>query len=88
MAGKYATVNDTAAGDTGVPPKELDDRDLMRALEALHRTRHETLLHGSVDALRTHSSRMAALEGEYLRRHPGRAPTPGRTRAGARARVL
>ncbi|MDI5967237.1 DUF6158 family protein [Streptomyces sp. SL13] len=73
--------------DPGVAPGALDERALLRALEALHRTRHETLLYGSVDALRTHSSRMTALEGEYLRRHPERSPSPGRTRAGARARV-
>lgn len=72
--------------DSGVPPVELDERQLLRELEAIHRTRHETLLHASVEALRHHSSRMAALEGEYLRRHPDRVPSPGRTRAGARAR--
>jgi Family of unknown function (DUF6158) len=74
--------------DGGVAPGDLDERQLLRELEAIHRTRHETLLHGAVDALRTHSSRMAALEGEYLRRHPDRAPAAGRTRSGARARVL
>jgi Family of unknown function (DUF6158) len=72
--------------DSGVAPVELDERQLARELEAIHRTRHETLLYGSVEALRNHSSRMAALEGEYLRRHPDRTPAPGRTRAGARAR--
>ncbi len=74
--------------DSGVAPEELDERHLIRALEAIHRTRHETLLYGSADALRTHTSRMAALEGEYLRRHPDRVPAPGRTRSGARARAL
>ncbi len=72
--------------DSGVAPVELDERQLLRELEAIHRTRHETLLYASVEALRHHSSRMAALEGEYLRRHPDRAPASGRTRAGARAR--
>ncbi|MCQ4046177.1 DUF6158 family protein [Streptantibioticus rubrisoli] len=73
--------------NNGVAPERLDDRLLIKELEAIHRTRHETLLYGSSDALRTHSSRMAALEGEYLRRHPQRRPASGRTRAGARARA-
>ena len=41
-------------------------------LETIHRTRHETLLYGSNDALSTHNERMARLEGEYLRRNPRR----------------
>ena len=72
---------------TGVAPELLDDRTLLKELEALHRTRHDTLLYGSAEALRTHSDRMAALEGEYLRRHPMRNPLAGRTREGARART-
>jgi len=72
---------------SGVAPGELDERQLLRELEAIHRTRHETLLHAPVEALRTHTSRMAALEGEYLRRHPDRIPAASRTRAGARART-
>ncbi|MFF2653338.1 DUF6158 family protein [Streptomyces sp. NPDC058045] len=71
---------------TGVEPGRLDDQQLMKELEAIHRTRHDTLLHGSNDALRVHNIRMAELEGEYLRRHPRRPVTPGRTRAGARCR--
>lgn len=73
--------------DGGVAAEQLDDGLLLRELEAIHRTRHETLLHGSDGALRTHSVRMAELEDEYLRRHPLRAPAAGRTRAGARART-
>lgn len=73
---------------SGVAPSELGERQLIKELEAIHRTRHETLLYASVEALRHHSSRMAALEGEYLRRHPDRPPAPGRTRAGARARAV
>ncbi|MGW7365150.1 DUF6158 family protein [Streptomyces sp. NPDC054841] len=72
--------------DRGVAPEQLDEALLLKELEAVHRTRHETLLHGSADALATHTQRMAALENEYLRRHPERAPLAGRTRAGARAR--
>ncbi|MCB5164191.1 DUF6158 family protein [Streptomyces bambusae] len=70
----------------GVPPGELAEDRLLKELEAIHRTRHETLLHGSDEALDTHSHRMAELEDEYLRRHPRRATSPSRTRAGARAR--
>ena len=58
----------------------------MKELETIHRTRHDTLLHGSNDALHAHNERMAQLEGEYLRRHPRRPVAPGRTRAGARER--
>lgn len=71
---------------TGVDPGRLDDQQLMKELEAIHRTRHDTLLHGSNDALRTHNGRMAQLEGEYLRRHPRRPVSAGRTREGARER--
>ncbi|MFI9168537.1 DUF6158 family protein [Streptomyces lincolnensis] len=71
---------------TGVDPSRLDDQQLMKELETIHRTRHDTLLHGSNDALRTHNDRMAQLEGEYLRRHPRRPVSTGRTREGARDR--
>lgn len=71
---------------SGVDPARLDDEQLLRELESIHRTRHDTLLHGSKDALGAHNLRMAELEGEYLRRNPERPVTAGRTRAGARAR--
>ncbi|MFI6460751.1 DUF6158 family protein [Streptomyces sp. NPDC050528] len=71
---------------TGVDPARLDDSQLMKELETIHRTRHDTLLYGSNDALRAHNDRMAGLEGEYLRRHPRRLVAPGRTRQGARER--
>jgi len=71
---------------TGVDPDRLDDQQLMKELETIHRTRHDTLLHGSNDALRAHNDRMAQLEGEYLRRNPRRFVSPGRTRDGARER--
>ncbi|MDQ0945362.1 hypothetical protein QFZ67_007067 [Streptomyces sp. V1I1] len=70
----------------GIDPTRLDDHDLLRELETIHRSRHDTLLHGSPAALNAHNIRMAQLEGEYLRRHPERPVSPGRTRAGARAR--
>ncbi|MFJ9154815.1 DUF6158 family protein [Streptomyces sp. NPDC102270] len=71
---------------TGVDPSTLDEQQLMKELETIHRTRHETLLHGSNDALGAHNERMARLEGEYLRRHPRRTVAAGRTREGARER--
>ncbi|MFG3659400.1 DUF6158 family protein [Streptomyces sp. NPDC047706] len=72
---------------TGVDPDRLDDQQLMKELETIHRTRHDTLLYGSNDALRVHNERMAQLEGEYLRRNPRRCVAPGRTRDGARERA-
>ncbi|GLW49544.1 hypothetical protein Stsp02_52050 [Streptomyces sp. NBRC 14336] len=71
---------------TGVDPSRLDDQQLMKELETIHRTRHDTLLYGSNDALRAHNLRMAQLEGEYLRRNPRRPVAAGRTREGARDR--
>ncbi|GBQ00147.1 hypothetical protein SSP531S_15570 [Streptomyces spongiicola] len=88
MEGAYLPeVCDMAERDRGVPPERLEDGQLLKELEAIHRTRHETLLYGSDDALDTHTSRMGVLEAEYLRRHPGRATLRGRTREGARART-
>jgi hypothetical protein len=58
--------------DEGVPAGELTDDDLLRELEQLHRTRHETFLHAPTQALQHHSERTALLELEYLRRHPER----------------
>jgi hypothetical protein len=70
----------------GVEAARLGDHELLKELEAIHRSRHDTLLHGSAAALTAHTTRMAELEGEYLRRHPDRPVAAGRTRAGARAR--
>ncbi|MEV6957892.1 DUF6158 family protein [Streptomyces sp. NPDC051207] len=72
---------------TGVDPSRLDEQQLMKELETIHRTRHDTLLYGSNDALRAHNERMAQLEGEYLRRNPNRPVAAGRTREGARERT-
>ena len=69
---------------SGVNPQDLAEADMIRELAHLHRTRHDTFIHGSPDALREHSSRLTELEGEYLRRHPEREVDPARTRAGAR----
>ncbi|MGW0338121.1 DUF6158 family protein [Streptomyces sp. NPDC003011] len=71
---------------TGVDASRLDDQQLMKELETIHRTRHDTLLYASNDALRAHNERMAQLEGEYLRRNPNRPVAAGRTREGARER--
>ncbi len=79
--------HDTRGGSTtGVDPGRLDDQQLMKELETIHRTRHDTLLYGSNDALRAHNDRMARLEGEWLRRNPRRPVAAGRTREGARER--
>ena len=47
---------------SGVKPEDLAETDLIRELEHLHRTRHDTFLHGAPDALREHTSRSAELE--------------------------
>jgi len=70
--------------DDGLPADKLDDQDLIRELESLHRTRQDTLRHGSDSALATHDRRLAELEAEYLRRFPDREVDPRRLREGAR----
>jgi hypothetical protein len=74
------------AHHSGVPATELSEEDLLRELEHVHQTRHETFLHGSADALVHHTARTAQLEDEYLRRHPEREIDPQRLRSGARER--
>jgi len=82
------TIADEAdeADEEGIPPGELTEEDLLRELASLHRTRHETFLHGSAQALQRHSERTRELELEYLRRHPGREIDAERLRSGARER--
>ena len=46
---------------SGVSAEDLAEADLIRELEHLHRTRHDTFLHGAPDALREHTSRSASL---------------------------
>jgi len=70
----------------GVPAADLGDDDLVRELAQLHRTRHETLRHGSARALVRHSERLGDLEAEYLGRFPMREVPPDRLRSGARDR--
>ncbi|MEU5787495.1 DUF6158 family protein [Micromonospora purpureochromogenes] len=78
---------DTSASDAhvdgellGVDPAELDDEDLIRELQSLHRTRLDTLRHAADSALANHLRRTAELETEYLARHPGREVDPSRLR--------
>ena len=76
----------TPAGEAGhaVPPITLSDPDLLRELGTLHRTRHETLRHGSDHAWARHSQRTEEVELEYLARFPDREVDPERGRAGVR----
>ena len=67
-------------GTLGVTPDALSDADLLRELASLHDTRHDTLRHGSDDALTNHSRRTDELEREYLRRNPHREVDPQRLR--------
>jgi hypothetical protein len=64
----------------GVPPEQLTDDDLRRELASIHRTRNDTLRHGSDDALAEHNRRMAELESEYLQRFPEREVDANRLR--------
>ncbi|HEY6597627.1 MAG TPA: DUF6158 family protein [Asanoa sp.] len=76
-------VDVTVVGEeVGVDPAALADDDLIRELHSLHRTRLDTLRHGSDPALANHLRRTAELETEYLARHPGREVDPARLRAG------
>lgn len=68
----------------GVDPRDLADDRLVHELESLHATRVDTLRHGSLDAVTHSTHRTAALEQEYLRRHPDREVDPRRLRSGAR----
>lgn len=72
--------------EAGIAAADLSDDDLLRELEQVHRTRHETFLHAPGQALRHHSERTADLELEYLRRHPEREIDPSRLRDPARER--
>jgi hypothetical protein len=69
----------------GIPPQELDDEDLLREMDYVHKTRDDTVRTGSQHALAAHTDRMIALEQEFLRRFPEGTPDPLRTRAGRRA---
>lgn len=71
---------------TGIAARDLSRDELLRELESLHRTRLDTLRHGSAQALAEHSERMSELEQEYVRRWPEREVDEERLRSGARAR--
>jgi hypothetical protein len=73
-------------GAAGVPAEKLGDPDVLRELGELHRTRLDTLRHGSEQALARHTARMSELENEYLRRFPEREIAAQRLRTGARQR--
>ncbi len=71
---------------TGPGVADLSNDDLLREMGHIHATRTDTIRHGSESAMESHSSRMAALEQEYLRRFPDREVDPERLREGARER--
>jgi hypothetical protein len=75
-----------SGGPAGIDPADLPAEDLIRELQHLHETRHDTFLFGSDDALAMHTRRTAELEAEYVRRHPGRLVSAERVREGARRR--
>ena len=81
-----AQLGETRVTGGGVPSIDLSDEDLLREMAELHRTRNQTLRHGSDQALARHDERSAELEGEYLRRFPHREIDPDRIREGARQR--
>ncbi|WBC00180.1 DUF6158 family protein [Solwaraspora sp. WMMA2080] len=68
--------------ETGIDPVELADDELLREIGSLHRTRLDTLRHGTDAALANHLHRTADLETEYLTRHPGREVEAARLRHG------
>jgi Family of unknown function (DUF6158)/Protein of unknown function (DUF2795) len=86
LTGPDAVPGQPAQLGAGVPADQLTDDDLLRELADLHRTRHDTLRHGSDQALARHTERSAELEAEYLRRYPEREVDPQRLRSGARTR--
>ncbi|GAA1631822.1 DUF6158 family protein [Catellatospora bangladeshensis] len=68
------------ADRSGIPAAALSNHDLNRELASLHRTRHDTFVHGSAHALANHDQRSRELEREFLHRFPGRDPDPRRLR--------
>jgi uncharacterized protein DUF6158 len=83
VAGTFSQVRDVEMNrvpELGVPAPQLTRDDLLRELASIHRTRNETLRHGSLDALDEHNQRMVELEAEYLRRFPEREVDPSRVR--------
>lgn len=68
------------ADRSGIPAAALSNHELSRELASLHRTRHDTFVHGSDHALANHDQRSRELELEYLHRFPERDPDPRRLR--------
>lgn len=69
----------------GVRPRDLEDDELRKELGSIYRTREDTFLNGTDQALEEHTKRMFELEREFLRRFPRETkPAARRTRAGAR----
>ena len=56
----------------GRPVRELSDAELEQQGRNAHDTRNWVFLNGTAEQFATHTSRMLALEQEYLRRHPKR----------------
>lgn len=56
----------------GRPVAELSDEELEQQGKNAHDTRNWVFLNGTAQQFATHTSRMLALEQEYLRRHPQR----------------
>ena len=77
-----AAIDDEISGGPGIDAVELTDSDLLREMGSLHRTRLDTLRHGTDAALANHLRRTADLETEYLTRHPGREVDTARLRDG------
>lgn len=72
----------------GIAARDLDDEALRRELHHLYETREDTFFNGSEHALANHTERLLELEAEYARRFPREtAPSPDRTREGARSRA-
>jgi nitric oxide synthase oxygenase domain/subunit len=66
--------------DENHPTAELDEAKLLSELGHLYETRLDTLRFGADAAWQNSDRRVAELEGEYLRRHPGREVSARRER--------
>ena len=56
----------------GRPASELSDDELEQQGTQSHATRNWVFFHGSAEQFANHTTRMLALEDEYVRRHPRR----------------
>ncbi|KAA0020036.1 DUF6158 family protein [Antrihabitans cavernicola] len=57
---------------TGRPVSELSDEELESQGKQAHETRNWVFLHGTAEQFANHTTRMLALEQEYLLRYPKR----------------